>query len=226
MYGGKKDKRFHGSRQVYYGEDVASAPAPTSGDGEWLQQGLSFVKEHGKDIGDAVSSLFQPKSKPKSKPKRSTSSRSSSSFYPMRYIPPEVLAKMKQTQKPVMQQLPAPAPAPAPQSNNTALWVAGGLTLTALLGGGAWWYTHRKGGANSGFSVSFFPRGDTEWNFILSDGSMGVVEVDFIMDSLVRDTGMNPETIHSMVNSGASIVIPQSLFNSLKSWGNRPYMGI
>ena len=225
MYGGKKDKRFHGSRQVYYGEDVASAPAPTSGDGEWLQQGLSFVKEHGKDIGDAVSSLFKPKSKPKSKPKRSTSSRSSSSFYPMRYIPPEILEKMKQQQPAAMPVQAAPAPAPVTKSN-TALWVAGGLTLTALLGGGAWWYTHRKGGANSGFSVSFFPRGDNEWNFILSDGSMGVVEVDVMTDSLVRDTGMNAETIHSMIDSGASIVIPQSLFNSLKSWGNRPYMGI
>jgi len=82
-----------------------------------------------------------------------------------------------------------------------------------------------SGGMNR-FTVQFFPRGGGEWNYILSDGTMGVGEADLLIAAISKDTGMDQLAIQDTLSTGKAITVSASLFSQLKSWGNRPYMGL
>ena len=127
-------------------------------------------------------------------------------------------------------------------------------------------FSDNLGGANQHYMVQFFPRGDgpypEELNFILSDGTMGVVEADAMIPALIKDPMVGPslsESIRQMspqekeiinrgepnrnplrdpaifnldtalmyfIMNGANIGISKALFDNLKSWANKPYMGL
>jgi len=75
-------------------------------------------------------------------------------------------------------------------------------------------YMDKKAGA----TVQFFVRSSWEWNYILSDGTMGVGEADALIDSIQKDKGMTKDEVLKYIKTGKEIPISDRLFKSLKSW--------
>lgn len=69
--------------------------------------------------------------------------------------------------------------------------------------------------------LQLFPRTSWEWNYMLSDGSMGVGEAEDLIGSLKKDTGLSEQDIKALLKSGKEVAISDRLFRSLKSWSGR-----